>query len=723
MSSPSIPSDSIAYLTCVGLGLLAASAQPVQASEASPDAEPTSPSANLLSEAETTSSESELQDVAVSVTPAATFSPTSERASDELPSASLPPRSVSIAADVAFDSATIANDAKVALLSSADLPIAEIEASTEVAALERTAALAIDAIDGAVVPQPNGDLGEAETDKPETNEVALAFQPLDPTAEILIVPPEIEVAVPSEPEIAARPAGANLQPAYQVVTTTPPMPVIEIAAAEPSFNPTEQFHYQPTATTGNFEVASVEVVEPAPPEPLEPLEPPAAFDMATPDAPAVSPVSAAPATPLYAAADPFVFETATPAPAAAPLYTAANPTGFGMTTPAPVAVPLYAAADPAAFAATPAAPEAFPLDDTVDPVGASGLMGVVAQGIGSDLPPFSSDSPASAADLVNPNRALTGPIMNFQSAFLYQEDDLSARGRLSGVYPITSYLVVGGAIDLTEGTAFVDSELEGLNINELYFTVAPPSLPNLRFTVGQVDLTSYFDRNSFAKDAVTHFFNPVFQTNPALATSGLGSRQGIVANWAVNDDVRLALASFSSDRSISDFELDGYAGEVSVRLGNGIIRGTYVNGRDAGANDGPSDIFNFERLDGLVGIDEGDREEAFGLNAEYFVPEANLGLFARYGYYNNRDADFDASTVSAGINLLDIFKDRDRLGLAFGQNLSGDEGEFDNSNALEVFYDMPLQENLRAAITLQQRDDFSETVVGFRIRGDFNLLP
>ena len=334
------------------------------------------------------------------------------------------------------------------------------------------------------------------------------------------------------------------------------------------------------------------------------------------------------------------------------------------------------------------------------------------------------ESPSGrAADLANPNRAITDPIVNFQAAFLYQEDDLSARGRLTAIYPITSYLLVGGSIDLTEGDAFIDSELEGVNINELYVTVAPPSIPNLRFTLGQIDLTSYFDRNSFAKDAVTHFFNPIFQTNPALATSGVGSRQGIVANWAVTDDVRLAVAGFSSDRSISDFELDAVAAELGLRLGSGIIRGTYVNNRESGTNDGPADIFGIPRGGGEFGVAEGDREEAFGINGEYFIPEINLGLFARFGHYNNRDADFDANTVSGGINLLDVFTDRDRLGLAYGENLSGGDDDFDNANVLELFYDLPIRRNLRAGVTLQQRDDFSDTVVGFRIRSDFNILP
>ncbi|MGB3614393.1 MAG: hypothetical protein WBA10_11435 [Elainellaceae cyanobacterium] len=494
----------------------------------------------------------------------------------------------------------------------------------------------------------------------EGSDAPLAFQSLAAEADEIKLQP---LQAPAQPTGAiAAAVETPTHPTYQVITTPPPTPVIAIGATE-----------------------------------------------------------VAAGQPSFDPAERFVYHSSAPSsrPSLAGIEIIdAIPSGG-----TPVDIEAVAPAIAPMLAQTAAPTRALPA-----PLGTPARDSAVAQRSGSpSAAPSAVSSTATsnrAADLANPNQALTEPIVTLQSAFLYQDDDLSARGRLTAIYPITSYLIVGGSIDLTEGDAFIDSELEGVNINELYVTVAPPSIPNLRFTLGQIDLTSYFDRNSFAKDAVTHFFNPIFQTNPALATSGIGSRQGILANWAVTDDVRLAVSGFSSDRSISDFELDAVAAELGVRVGNGIIRGTYVNSRDAGTDDGPADIFSLNRGGGEFGIQEGDREEAFGLNAEYFIPEINLGLFARFGHYNNRDADFDANTVSGGANLLDVFMARDRLGLAYGESLSGGDDEgVDNADALELFYDLPIRRNLRAGVTLQQRNDFSETVVGFRIRNDFNILP
>ena len=165
------------------------------------------------------------------------------------------------------------------------------------------------------------------------------------------------------------------------------------------------------------------------------------------------------------------------------------------------------------------------------------------------------------------------------------------RARLSGVYPISPDIALAGAIEVSEGTIFSDSELEGVNINELHLTLAPRDVPNLRFSVGHLDLTSYFDRNSFAKDALTHFFAPQLQSNPALASNGLGSRTGALLNYTITDNVDARASLFSSDRSISEFELSGFAGELGLRTGNVIIRGTYISAIDGGANDGPNEIF------------------------------------------------------------------------------------------------------------------------------------
>ncbi|MEM7578728.1 MAG: carbohydrate porin [Cyanobacteria bacterium P01_A01_bin.80] len=320
---------------------------------------------------------------------------------------------------------------------------------------------------------------------------------------------------------------------------------------------------------------------------------------------------------------------------------------------------------------------------------------------------------------------LKEPSLKFEGVYLTQGDDTSARARLTGIYPLSPQALFGATLDLTsEDSSFDDSANEGLNINELYFATSLTGVPNLRFAVGQLDLTSYFDRNSFAKDGASQFFNPVFQTNPALAATGISSRTGLLVNWSVADNINAKAAVFSSSDKLSDFTLDGFAGEIGIRYGNAIIRGTYATSRDAGNRDTFPESFGIARGNGQFGPLEDDREEAYGVNAEVFIPKVKLGLFARYGRYENRDLEEGADTYVLGASFLDLFTPDDRLGLAYGRELSNDSlRNGDYPDVVELFYDFQFVPNLRLGFTIQGRDSFEETVLGVRVRSEFDITP
>lgn len=317
------------------------------------------------------------------------------------------------------------------------------------------------------------------------------------------------------------------------------------------------------------------------------------------------------------------------------------------------------------------------------------------------------------------------PTLTLQGVYLYQGDS-AARARLTGIYPISPNALVGGSLDLSTGRDFDIGRGDGLQLNELYFTGSLPNMPNLRMTVGLIDLTSYFDRNSFAKDAATHFFNPVFQTNPALSSAGIASRPGILLNWDITDDLQARAAAFSSHRNLGDFAIDAFAGEVAYRTGNAIIRGTFTTDRDAGRNDGFKEIYSIPRNNGDLGLRSGDREIAYGINAEYYIPDIKMGLFGRYGRYEDTTLGLGGDTYSFGLNFLDLFMRDDRLGLGYGRALSNNELRRDSGNkvpdVLEAFYDFRVTPYLRAGVTLQARDEFSDFVAGFRVRTDIDLL-
>jgi hypothetical protein len=321
--------------------------------------------------------------------------------------------------------------------------------------------------------------------------------------------------------------------------------------------------------------------------------------------------------------------------------------------------------------------------------------------------------------------ALTQSSLRVEGVYLTQGKDSSARARLTGIYPLTPQVLFGATLDLvSNGSSFDDSRNEGLNINEAYFATSLGGLPNLRFAIGQLDLTSYFDRNSFAKDGASHFFNPVFQTNPALSVTGISSRPALLANWSVTDNIDAKAAVFSSADRLSNFALDGFAGEIGIRYGNAIIRGTYATDRDAGNRDTFAEGFSIARGNNKFGPQKDDREEAYGLNAEFFVPNLKLGLFGRYGHYENRDSGQDAETYVLGASFLDLFTPDDRLGLAYGRALSNDSlRRSEQPDVVEIFYDFKFLPNLRLGFTVQGRDSFEETVLGIRVKSDFDVTP
>lgn len=323
---------------------------------------------------------------------------------------------------------------------------------------------------------------------------------------------------------------------------------------------------------------------------------------------------------------------------------------------------------------------------------------------GAPLPTVPSGGMAVVAPVEDPNQPITETSLNLEGLYVLQAGESSARARLSGSTFLTPNLLVGGALDLVTGPDLTNSD--GVQLTELYVAAAVPGVPGLRFRLGQLDITSYFDRNSFAKDVGRDFFNSTFHTNPALiaGANATASRPGGLVQWSLNDDLTLSAAAFSSAANITDFALDGFAGEASLRTGDLILRGTFLTGRDT----------DFQGT--------GDRLDAYGLNAEWFLPQTNLGFFGRYGQLNS-SGGFSGSTYSLGLNAFDVFMDEDRLGLAYGRNLPSASVNGLTPDVLEVFYDFEALPNVRMGFTFQQRNQLRESFAGFRIRSGLELLP
>lgn len=166
---------------------------------------------------------------------------------------------------------------------------------------------------------------------------------------------------------------------------------------------------------------------------------------------------------------------------------------------------------------------------------------------------------------------------------------------------------------------------------------------------------------------------------------------------------------------------------MGIRYGNLIVRGTYATDRDSGAKSGFGEIYSLDRGNNQFGLLKGDREEAYGVNAELFIPNLKMGLFGRYGRYNNIDLGEGGDTFSAGVSFLDLFTPDDRLGLAYGRGLSNDGLRLQTNNkkpdVLEVFYDFRFLQNFRLGFSIQERNDFSEVIAGVRLKTEFDVTP
>ncbi|MEL6247588.1 MAG: hypothetical protein AAFY78_24270 [Cyanobacteria bacterium J06648_16] len=352
----------------------------------------------------------------------------------------------------------------------------------------------------------------------------------------------------------------------------------------------------------------------------------------------------------------------------------------------------------------------FPLIDCWRPA----LLTAAVLGAGLSPPSLASDPAAvTALSSEQPLR------VELQGATLQNGADNTTSGRATVTYSFNEATFLGGTLEATRGTGLVNLDSD-LSLHELYLTRSLIPDSTLTLTAGQLDLTSYFDRNSFAKDGTVHFANPTFQTNPALAAAGLESEPALLASWRPTDHLLTKVAVFSSG-GVNNLSPDGVAAEVGWQSGTAIMRLTYVTGRDAGDNTSFEEAYGLARAGGA--LQSTDREHAVGLNAEWFMPESNVGLFARYGLYYHPALDRAAQTYSVGGSVGDVLVPGDRVGVAYGQALSNSRLRDARSDVAELFYDRSIAPGLRVGASLQSTDGFSDTQLGLRVRTNTDLLP
>ena len=207
-------------------------------------------------------------------------------------------------------------------------------------------------------------------------------------------------------------------------------------------------------------------------------------------------------------------------------------------------------------------------------------------------------------------------------------------------------------------------------------------------TLGRVDLTAFFDRNTAANDETTQFVSDALVNNPMLGLSSNGAGAAIVYDPKGSWNVKLGVQQ--SDPNATNLSESMYTlAEVGYRarpsfLGEGNYRGWY-------------------RTDNSVGV----TRSAYGASIDQKL-NSYITAFARYG---NSEADTgDDQFYSAGLQFEKgpVFNPMDVWGIGYAQlELASSEEE----KLFETYYNLHLSEKLHLSFHLQY-------VIETRLGGD-----
>jgi len=191
--------------------------------------------------------------------------------------------------------------------------------------------------------------------------------------------------------------------------------------------------------------------------------------------------------------------------------------------------------------------------------------------------------------------------------------------------------------------------------------------------VGKLDLTNYFDRNSFANDETTQFLNAALVNNPMLKQPP--NRAGVVARWDTNRDLSFGLGVQASSDLDEDLLDEPFAvGEIDYHSAL-FIDGHYRLW--ARVSTFPE---NHSRVTWGVGI---------SLD-QLLLPW--LGVFVRAGFSQIEGVSRTSYAVSTGVwmhsPLVSRPKDRLGVGYSFQREAAGHE------HLGEAYYNLFLTDHL-----------------------------
>ena len=254
-------------------------------------------------------------------------------------------------------------------------------------------------------------------------------------------------------------------------------------------------------------------------------------------------------------------------------------------------------------------------------------------------------------------------------------------------------------------TSGTNADIESFNNDQMHLTqiyYEHNIASNLTFSIGQLDMTGYFDANEFANNERAQFLANLFVTNPAIEFGGSADfySPGIRLTYGPFEAMDITIGAFEDNGDYVDmFEKPFLMGEIDFKIEpsgrKGNYRAYYWNkqGRDAAAltNTANPDDTSLEETE----------NKGVGLSIDQEISDS-IGIWLRAGVQRKKVAQFDRF-AGGGINITGnaFSRPNDVIGLGYGQTLMGkDYKDYKKSSSagfesgaeqyMEVYYNIAV---------------------------------
>ncbi len=323
----------------------------------------------------------------------------------------------------------------------------------------------------------------------------------------------------------------------------------------------------------------------------------------------------------------------------------------------------------------------------------SGGITVIAQGSANNRAEFGGNGAETA---YSTDLYMEGPIGE-HGAFLLRFDVQQGAGltRLPPVFTNADGNTNGTNNDLESYT-----NPESLNINEARIEQRWLQ-DSLTFTIGQIDLTSYFDQNNFANKETIQYITQQFNNNPTIDWGGSGNffGGGAVIDARMTNNVTASLLLFEGNGNyINYFDNPWIGAQVAIgshlwegRGGNYRIYGWKRNTPHCMNASAPEMLLNCDLIPVADQVQIKDSNQGAGMSFDQEISDS-LGVWGRLGYQDKDVSQFDKA-LQFGVVRTHIFAGRPKDSLALGYGATFPSDRYKNATGfskteqyLEVYY-------------------------------------